>query len=138
MPTKEKWALMSEKDKKEQRLKSYYKQRSTKEGHISQIASARKCRAKKENIPFNVSLTYLVSIAVDNCPVFGTPLSWTKSTGFNTTKDNFPSLDRIKPELGYIKGNVIWVSYLANKMKQNANTKQLLKFAHWITDNFKE
>jgi hypothetical protein len=42
MPTKEKWALLSEKDKKEQRVKSYYKQRSTKAGHISQIASARK------------------------------------------------------------------------------------------------
>jgi len=138
MPTKERYALLSETDKKQQRLKGYYKQRSTKAGHISQIASARKCRAKQNNIPFTVSLEYLVSIATDNCPVFGSSLSWTKSTGFNSTKDNFPSLDRIKPELGYIEGNVVWVSYLANKMKQNANSEQLHKFADWIKNNIKE
>jgi hypothetical protein len=138
MPTKEKYALLSETVKKEQRLKGYYKQRSTKAGHISQIVSARKCRAKQNNIPFTVSLDYLISIATDTCPVFETPLSWTKSTGFNTTKDNFPSLDRIKPDLGYIEGNVVWVSYLANKMKQNANPQQLHKFANWIKNNIKE
>lgn len=138
MPIKEKYALLSEEDRKNQRSKAYYKQRSTIAGHISQIMAARKCRAKQSNIPFDVSLQYLISIFTEKCPVFEMQLSWTKSTGFNTTKDNFPSLDRIIPELGYVEGNVRWISYLANKMKQNANSKQLHKFADWIKINVKE
>jgi hypothetical protein len=138
MPTKERYALLPKKVNKEQRLKAYYKQRSTINGHVSQIAAARKCRAKQNNIPFTVSVEYLVSIVTEKCPVFDVPLTWTKSQGFNTSKDNFPSLDRICPNLGYVEGNVIWVSYLANKMKQNANAKQLHKFADWIKTNIKE
>ena len=138
MPTKERYALLPEKIKKEQRAKAYYKQRSTISGHIGQIMSARKCRAKQNNIQFNVSLKYLISIFTEKCPVFGTQLSWTESNGFNTSKDDFPSLDRIVPELGYVEGNVRWISYLANKMKQNANSKQLHEFADWVKANIKE
>ena len=138
MPTKEKWAAMAEADKKSQRLKGYYKQRSTKSGHINQIFSAVKFRAKRDNILVNLTLEYLISVATDYCPVFGTKLTWTKSFGYKASKNNFPSLDRIKPELGYIEGNVVWVSYLANKMKQNANPKQLHLFANWIKVNIKE
>lgn len=138
MPVKEKYALLPEKVKKEQRAKAYYKQRSTISGHISQIMAARKCRAKQSNVPFEVSLEYLISIFTETCPVFGTQLSWTKSKGFNTPKDDFPSLDKIVPELGYVEGNVRWISYLANKMKQNANSMQLHKFADWVKTNVKE
>lgn len=138
MPTKIRYARMSNEQKKKHRKTGYYNQRATLKGHISQIASARKCRAKKQNIPFDVSIEYLISIAPENCPIFGMPLSWTKSTGFNTTKDSFPSLDRIVPELGYVEGNVQWVSYLANKMKQNATPVQLHQFADWIKLNIKE
>ena len=138
MPVKEKYALMPLEQKKKHRKTAYYKERSTKKGHISQIARARKCAAKKQNIQFSVSLEYLVSIAPENCPVLGIPLSWSKSSGFNSCKDNFPSIDRHSPTLGYIEGNVVWMSYLANRMKSNATPEQLHKFADWIKLNIKE
>ena len=138
MPTKERYALMSSEQKKKHRKTAYYKERATKEGHIRQIFSSRKCKAKKEKITFNVSLDYIISIAPLICPVLGIELSWTKSTGFDTCKDSFPSMDRINPSLGYIEGNIMWMSYLANRMKSNATPEQLCKFADWIKLNIKE
>jgi hypothetical protein len=38
-------------------------------------------------------------------------------------------LDKIIPELGYVKGNVRIISTLANTMKSNAIKDQLLTFA---------
>jgi hypothetical protein len=42
------------------------------------------------------------------------------------------SLDRIIPELGYIKGNVRVISLLANQMKWNATKEQLLTFCRGV------
>ena len=43
-----------------------------------------------------------------------------------------PTLDRIDPSKGYIKGNVEFVSSLANKMMSNASGKDLVRFSKWI------
>lgn len=43
--------------------------------------------------------------------------------------DNIASLDKIVPELGYVKGNVQIISLLANKMKSSATKEQILTFA---------
>ena len=37
-----------------------------------------------------------------------------------------PSLDRLYPERGYIKGNVVWCSYVINSMKGDLNVKDFL------------
>ena len=110
---------------------------STKEGHIKQSLRGFKKRAKLKNIPFNLSLEYLITQAPDICPIFKMPLGWCHRTG-GAPLPNSPSLDRIVPELGYVEGNVQWVSHLANKMKQNATPIQLHQFADWIKLNIKE
>jgi hypothetical protein len=43
-----------------------------------------------------------------------------------------PSLDKIDPEKGYVKGNVMWMSQLANAMKNNATKEELKQFANWV------
>jgi hypothetical protein len=43
--------------------------------------------------------------------------------------DNVASIDKIVPELGYIPGNVMIVSLLANKMKNSATKEQMLTFS---------
>jgi hypothetical protein len=55
------------------------------------------------------------------CPVFKTKMIWGGETGVETS----PSLDKIIPEKGYVKGNVVWVSRRANRIKSDASLKEL-------------
>jgi hypothetical protein len=123
--------MLSKKEKQKLRSKKCNDNlMSTKEGHIKRTASTRKVYAKKAGIPFTVSIDYLISIAHDNCPVFGFPLLWASR---NKRGNPFsPSLDKINPELGYIEGNVQWISYKANTMKSNASSAELKQFAEWV------
>jgi hypothetical protein len=86
---------------------------------VGQVVSRAKIRAKERGIPFDLS-TADIEIP-DVCPVLKIPLSHKRSDGWET----FPSLDRIKPELGYVRGNVIVVSMLANTIKSSATPAQV-------------
>ena len=57
------------------------------------------------------------------CPVFDTPIDWLKE-GQGPSNDS-PSIDRMKPDLGYVPGNVRIVSQKANRLKQNATKEEL-------------
>jgi|TARA_R110000824_G_scaffold13097_2_gene57079 hypothetical protein len=61
------------------------------------------------------------------CTVLGIKLDW----DMNGCNNNSPSLDRVNPKLGYIKGNVIMMSNLANKMKNNATPEELKQFSEY-------
>lgn len=86
-----------------------------------------KSRAKKNGIVFSLEISDIVVPLV--CPYFGRPFD------LNATKKNqkfAPSLDRIDPTKGYIKGNVQVISRLANSMKWDATRDELLTFAKAI------
>jgi hypothetical protein len=104
-------------------------EKSTLEKHVKRALSHIKSRAKKNNIPFNLTLDYVLSIVTEECPALGIKLAWTEQKG---RQRNSPSLDKINPELGYVEGNVMWLSNMANTMKQDASEAQLKKFAEWI------
>lgn len=75
--------------------------------------------AKKRGLAFDLELSDIVIPEV--CPALGIPLFKNGARGPNT-----PSLDRIVPSLGYTKGNVVVVSLLANRIKTDATTEQIL------------
>lgn len=102
----------------------------TKLGHLSKILNQRKCEARKKNIPYDIDAEYALSIAQDVCPVLGIKLSWGERKG-NAT-DSSPSLDKFVPELGYVKGNVAWISFKANTIKSNANAEEIQAVANWM------
>lgn len=79
-----------------------------------------KARAKAENIPFDIDFKDLVWPTV--CPVLGTPV-FRSEKGLN--RDNHPSVDKVIPELGYIKGNVCVISGKANRLKQESTIQDL-------------
>lgn len=67
------------------------------------------------------------------CPLLGIPIDYTAGNGKTMLK---PSIDRINPNLGYIKGNVELISSLANTMKSKATPEQLVFFAKEILKRY--
>lgn len=59
----------------------------------------------------------------DTCPVLGIKMQPNK--GAKGNRDTSPSVDRIRPELGYIKGNIKVISYRANKLRNDATAEEL-------------
>lgn len=104
-----------------------------KEKHVRRALQAAKYRAKRDSVPFTLTFEYLFSIAVDECPVFNTPFEWGASgMGAGKTKRNAPTLDRVVPELGYIEGNVAFISHRANRLKDNGTMEEHYAIADWI------
>lgn len=68
------------------------------------------------------------------CPVLGIKLE----RGKGRFRPTSPSLDRIDPQLGYVKGNVQVISNKANTMKSNASKEELIAFAKWVLATHKE
>lgn len=109
--------------------------RATKRGHMSRFLGRASERAKEQNLPFDIDIDFLLSITTDECPVFKTPFVWGQGRG----KDPYgPSLDRIIPELGYVKYNVVFISNKANTIKQDITERELYDVADWLHDARKE
>lgn len=79
-------------------------------------------RAKKQGIPFDLTREDLVM--PDVCPVLGLPFEWgVGQMGWRNMRS--PSLDKIKPQLGYVRGNVRIISNRANHLKSNGTISEL-------------
>jgi hypothetical protein len=82
-------------------------------------------RAAKQCIPFDLSLEDIKIPEV--CPVLGIPL-------FNSGRfqNNTPSLDKLVPEKGYVRGNVNVISWRANKLKSDASVSEMRELLSWM------
>lgn len=81
------------------------------------MCGAAKYRAKKLNISFNLDSKYLEGIWEEQqgrCAVSGRDFDLSRPNIEASTRPNSPSLDRINPKEGYIKGNVRIVCYQVN------------------------
>jgi hypothetical protein len=84
-------------------------------------------------VPFDLVLQDLIDIATDECPILHTPFVWGASgLGKGKTRPDSPTLDRILPELGYVKGNVAFLSYRANRIKDNGTMQEHYDIADFI------
>lgn len=88
-----------------------------------------KRRAKSSGVPFMLTEVDLPPIP-DRCPVFDTVFKH----GDGRVLPESLTLDRIVPALGYVPGNVMWLSHRANAMKQDATIEELRRFAQWALD----
>jgi hypothetical protein len=103
-----------------QRSLEYLRTKVTPE--LRMLASARE-RAKKQGLPFDIELADIVIPEV--CPLLGIPLVSGLCKGKKGPTPESPSLDRLRPELGYVKGNVWVISHRANGIKHNATPDEL-------------
>jgi hypothetical protein len=107
------------------RIRQYQKSNSVLVKTKDMVKSARK-RAKIKNLPFDIDQEYVRSLVVSHCPVFGMPLEWSALCGNHRGGSaNSPSLDRIDPTKGYVKGNVWIISNKANTFKSYATHEEL-------------
>lgn len=68
------------------------------------------------------------------CPVLGIPLSFGLGMGLGASlsvKDTRYSVDRIDNSKGYVPGNVIVVSYRANRLKSDASPQEIAAIARF-------
>ena len=83
-----------------------------------------RARARVVGVPFTITVSDIV--IPTHCPILGIPLFPKKGRGGG---DNSPSLDKIKPERGYVPGNIIVISNRANRLKSDASIKELRDIA---------
>ena len=98
-----------------------------KKNPIPQMKSNAKIRAKAKGVSFNLTNKYIKELFPSDrmCPVFKVKMMGIYE---NKRKSNFSAtIDRIIPEKGYVEGNVIVVSDLANRIKTDATLDEIKK-----------
>lgn len=80
-----------------------------------------KSRARLSNIEFNLDKSDVVIPEI--CPVLGIPLI----VSLHGRTDNTPSIDKVIPSKGYVKGNVQVISWLANQTKRDCTDPEVFE-----------
>jgi hypothetical protein len=99
------------------------------EQHPQMLLYQIKSRAKRDNIPFDLTVQDLV--IPQCCPILGIPLS----VGQSKMHEGSPTVDRIQPHLGYVSGNVRVISFKANRLKSNMDIATLQSIIRYIQEN---
>lgn len=73
-------------------------------------------RCKERGLAFDITSADIAVPAV--CPVLGIPIT----LGAAPRAPGTPSIDRIVPALGYVRGNVAVISWRANHLKNNCTS----------------
>jgi hypothetical protein len=103
------------------RQKILDKQYLYKQNHREEVLLKAAIKKSKE-LALECNLTIDDIVVPEICPLLGIKIS---SNSNLKTRDNSPSIDRINPKRGYIKGNVWIVSYRANRIKNDATIQEL-------------
>ncbi|MEO1077616.1 MAG: hypothetical protein AAFX41_16875 [Bacteroidota bacterium] len=96
---------------------------------VKGMVRAAKTRSTKAKVPFNLTPAD-ITIPFE-CPVLGIPII----VGADKASDNSPSLDRVVPALGYVRGNVLVISNRANRIKNNATIAELRQVAEFFENH---
>jgi hypothetical protein len=96
-------------------------------------------RCKSKNIEFDLTKEFLIELWESQngaCYYTNLPMKNSmKTNGFQSWDS--PSLDRIDPNFGYIKGNIVWCLFSINSFKQSLTIeefeKQIRSINWWFT-----
>ena len=108
----------------EDRKKDYDRNR------LKHLVRSARARAKEFDLPFDISHEDLVIPEI--CPVLGIPILL--NCGDARRNPNAPSIDKVIPSRGYVKGNVVVVSWRANKLKSDATIEELGNLARFYNE----
>jgi hypothetical protein len=89
-------------------------------------------RANKFEIPFDLFEKDIV--IPEFCPILGIKLTY----GGIGERESSPTLDRLRGDLGYVRGNVSVISFKANRIKNNGTADEHRRIADWMDAQTKE
>jgi len=90
------------------------------------LVNGARARARLHGLPFDITQEDVV--IPSRCPILGIEIKISEG-GIGPGS---PSLDKLIPELGYVRGNVFVISHRANTLKSNATLGELRAFAKGI------
>ena len=93
------------------------------------LARCKKAECKKKGIPYDLDAEYLRKLWTGKCPITGTSITIGNS-GYGSHRSGH--LDRLNPLLGYIKGNVCYISGRANRIKYDATIEELEQIIEYM------
>ena len=97
--------------------------------HKRMLKSARKNAGLKQ-LPCDLTLADLPM--PERCPILGLVIDYSYGTKGGKIQQTSPSVDRIDPTKGYVKGNIQVISMRANTLKNNATAEELRKVADYM------
>ena len=103
-------------------------------GYMYRVITSMRKRAAEKGLPYDdtIDAEYLHSIMPTHCPVLGIEL--VRGDGHSIPAS--PSIDRIVPEKGYVKGNIMFISKRANQIKSDASVVELKLVAEYYDKYF--
>lgn len=104
--------------------------KNTTAGRYQTTLSHIRRRAKEKGLPCNITAKYITSITPTHCPVLGIPIQH----NIGVSADTSVSIDRIVPELGYVVGNVIVVSKLANQIRSSGRPEDIIRVGEFYRE----
>ena len=119
-----------DRDHRRQLERARYQRPKSVEQWLPRTLQGAKRRAREQSCAFSLTLPYLISIWTATCPIFGVEMTFDNRGKHNP--DNQATLDKIDPAKGYIEGNVMFISNLANRIKDKANSTQIRRVADWL------
>ena len=105
------------------------KYRTNMKTYVYHMVKRAEKRAKEKGLPFDLCVED-VQIP-EYCPILGIKLEVGIGRG---PSDSSPSLDRIYPNLGYVKDNIIVISMRANKIKSDVSVDDIEKVLLYLKE----
>ena len=119
--------------KNQERTKRY---REDPHQFISARFTSYRNRAKNDNCSFNLTPEYLIEqwdTQKGQCFYTARSIDFKFISESGKHPHNWtPSLDRLDPNLGYIKGNVVWCAYAINRMKNDFTYEEFVSMCRHI------
>ena len=115
----------SDKEKQAEFLREWERKKRQDNPEYYLWKSAKK-RARDKQLDFNIEVSDI--IIPQFCPFLHIPII--HKTGTGKRRPDSPSLDRLDNSLGYVKGNILVVSWRANKLKADAEFQELQRLVN--------
>ena len=110
------------------------------EKYCSYLTASLKSRAKEQKVPFDLTkedLFYQLEQQDYLCFYSKEKLDFTlKAYSNKAPHREMPSVDKLTPSKGYVKGNFVWTKYYINRLKSDLNLQEFIELCKKVYKNF--